>query len=603
MTGGDDMDLTSANPGAFLQGEEGSALMDQEMEFDDDNMDMTDVLRRRSLGGRQPFGPVRSRDTIVFPSDDAIPSDDDDNTQDRSVFEGDSQAQSEVEQSREEIEYTVPMGRSLRRPPTEDPMWLALRQVTHSGGTPHEPEPSSEDDIQIPASQQGMDLNDAMARLMRARDSLGGTTEGMTQDMDITTANNDFAVQEDSFLSTDSIDDDIDQGNVTLNVSRVVGRMSLGGDARMSLGYQDSTMDESGIYGSAIPPSLTPRPSFIPPPTIQEESQVPDHIEAPRPTVFQPPPKETRVSPPQSTSPVVAEPPPKPPVFTFVPPPLVLEGPGATKSPVKPTSPIKPKPKPKFSAAFAPPVAKPSPKKPTSSSTPAHGTPNKRPFSVMQDGAPDAGRPSPAKRPAFDPKPIEGTAAGTPRRGRTSSQPQLSLSPSKTATSNASNGQPAPAKRQSGYFARRKSLGNALIPPQGNRREESSTPIPASPAKKGNGSRASLGATPLAPFNSKTTTAEVPTIVFPAEDTPDESAAEAVAQPISNSSSVQASPVPPSLTSAAPPFMRTPSPQPETVHESLPEDSTEEAVEAEQPETQAAEDIVSFCFRQRYVIF
>lgn len=613
MAGSDDMDLTSANPGAFLQGEGDSALMDQEMEFDDDDMEVTDVLhddkvRRRSLGGRQPFAPVRPRDTIVFPSDDAIPSDDDDNARDSSLIEGDSQEQSEVEQSREEMEFTVPMGQSLRPPPTEDPMWLALRQVTHSGDTPHEPELSSEDDIQLPDGQQGMDLNDAMARLLRVRDSLGTSTEGMTEEMDITTANGDFAAQEDSFLSTDDSinDDDIDQGNETLNVSRVVGRMSLGGDARMSLGYQDSTMDESGIYGSAIPPSSAPRPSIIPPPLpeedpqIPEDHQIPDQIEVPRPTVFQLPSEQASVLPPQSIStiaPVAAEPPTKSPVFTFVPPPVApIAAPRPTNTPSKPSSPVKSKPKPQFSAAFAPPVAKPSPKKPTGSSTPAHDTLNKRRFSVMQDGAPDVGRPSPAKRPALGPKPVEGTT-GTPRNGRASSQSQ-------TVASTSSNDAPAPAKRQSGYFARRKSLGTTFVAPQGIRREESSTPKPTSPAKRVNGGRTSFGAAPSdssIPFERNATATEVPIIVLPIEETLSQNVAEAVLQPASNPNFAQAPLFPLSLTQS--PAGRTPSPQPDTEKVDPPEPSPEEVIETDHSETQTVEDIVSLWFYHGYTSY
>ncbi|KAF9452580.1 hypothetical protein P691DRAFT_772204 [Macrolepiota fuliginosa MF-IS2] len=549
IAGSEDMDLTSADPGAFLQGDEGSALMDEEMEFDEnDDMEVTEVLhgdlvRRRSLAGRQPFAPVRSRDSIAFPSDDAIPSDDD-NNQTYSVIEDDSQIQSEAEQSREEMEFTVPMGQSLRPPPTEDPMWLALRQVTHSGDTPHEPEASSEDDIQVTDGQQGMDLNDAMVRLMRARDSLGGGTENTTEDMDITSANTNFVVQEDSLLSTDdSLNDDIDEGNETLNVSKVIGRISLGGPGRMSLGYQDSTMDESGIYESITPlSSSTPRHSIIPPQIQEEEEpqegepqeeeelvldiQEPGNAEAPRPAVFQLPPEETNTpSPPPTPATNPTDRPPKSPAFTFVPPPAAPQPP---KTPTKPVSPMKPKSKVTFSAAFAPPVTKPSPRKLSASSTPVHGTPNKRSFSVMQDGASEPGRPSPAKRPALDSRSTNGT--GTPRKGLTSGQPRASLSPNKRVTSNGLGAPSISTKRQSGYFARRKSLGNALIAPQVEQREEP-TPGSASPAKRPSSGRASVGSAPpdvWTRFDRNAAAPAVPSIVLPAEEFQEESATEPI---------------------------------------------------------------------------
>jgi kinetochore protein Spc7/SPC105 len=507
------MDITSANPGAFLSSEEGSALMEEEMDLDgNDDMELTEALRgnlahKRSLSGRQPFAPIRVRDSIAFPSDDAIPSDDDDDgDQTQSILEDDSQVQSEVENSQEGMEFTVPMGQSLKPPATEDPVWLALRQVTHSGDTPHEPQASSEDDIQVANGQQGMDLNDAMTRLMRARDSLGERTEDATEDMDITTANGNFATRADSFSSSDdSLNEDLGEGDETLNVSKVIGRLSLGRFSGMSLGFQDSTMDESGIYGSVVPlSSSTPRQSTAPPPekdklTPDLPDDLPDfpetpeseRVEATRPPVFQSLTNETniRLSPsnPPSTMPATeTERPPKSPVFRFIPPP---PPPNSTalppsQSPARPVSPVKVKPKPSFSAAFAPPVTKRSPKKSSASSTPVNGSANKRRFSVMHDGAPDSGRSSPAKRPTLGPKSV---VAPSPNK-------RSAPSPGKNSTQKNSNALSVPPKRQSGYFAQRKSLGNVLsVPTDG--RGKSLTPTPSSHRENASGGRASLGST------------------------------------------------------------------------------------------------------------
>lgn len=605
--GSEDMDLTSTNPRAFLEGEEGSALMDEEMDFDEnDDMEVTEALRgnllqRRSMAGRRPFAPVQPRDSIAFPSDDAIPSDDDDNNneQAQSMVEDDSQMHLDIEASQEGMEFTVPMGQSLRPPPTEDPVWLALRQVTHSGDTPHEPEASSEDDIQIADNQQGMDLDDAVARLMRARDSLGGSTENTSEDMDMTDANAKFAIQEDSFLSTDdSLNDDVGDVNETLNVSKVVGRMSLGG-TRMSLGYQDSTMDESGIYGSIVPlSSSTPRPSIAQSPPIREEPapglQEPEHVESPRLAVFQPPAEETNGSTPLltpvETTPATEGQPPKSPAFTFVPPPASTSVEArSTRNHTRPTSPIKPKPKPTFSAAFAPPVTKPSPKKPSAPSTPTptRGTPSKRRFSVMQDGTPDPGRPSPAKRPALGSKAVEGLSTGTPAQLRVSS------SPGKRVTSHGSSVLPVPVKRQSGYFARRKSLGNALAPPLDAHRE-SSTPKPPFPQGRTGGGRASLGSAPSEAwthFDKNTATPAVPDVIPPTEDFHQEqNISEPIPQPNSSPAHVLSS-TPISPISAAP-LGWTP---PESGGDvSLGGNNVEEAMIAQHPPgARAEEDIVS----------
>lgn len=538
VAGSEDMDMTSANPGAFLNDEEGSVLMEEEMVLDgNDDLDATELLRgnlahRRSLSGRQPFAPIRVRDSIVFPSDDAIPSDDDDDgdgDQTQSILEDDSQAQSEVENSQEGMEFTVPMGQSLKPPATEDPVWLALRQITHSGDTPHEPEASSEDDIQVADGQQGMDLNDAMARLMRARDSLGERTEDTAEDMDITTAGGNFATHADSFSSSDDdVNEDLEEGNETLNVSKVVGRLNFGRISGISLGFQDSTMDESGIYGSIVPlSSSTPRQSTAPP--TEKDKLTPDlpddlpdfpetpeseRVEAPRPPVLQPLTNETNVrqqpsNPSSTTLATGTEQLPRSPVFKLVPPSPASNF-AATlpqKSPARPVSPVKPKPKPSFSAAFAPPVTKPSPKKPSAPSTPVNGSTNKRRFSVMQDGAPDSGRSSPAKRRTLGPGSI---VAPSPNK-------RIAPSPGKDKNSNAL---PAPQKRQSGYFAQRKSLGNALsVPTDG--RGRSLTPTPSSHQENSNRGRASLGSVQPADwvgFDRNVPAPAVPKIVLPAEE-------------------------------------------------------------------------------------
>jgi len=508
FAGSEDMDLTTASPGIILNDED-SVLMDEEMDLlENVDMEVTEVLqggllRRRSSAVRQPFAPVRPRDSIIFPSDDAVPSDDDDNqnnedSQASSMLQDDNSQMHSVENSQEGMEFTVPMGQSLRPPATEDPVWLALRRMTHSGDTPHEPEAFSEDDIQVDRTQQGMDLNDAMARLIRVRDSLDADATDISGDMDVTN----FAMHEDS-LSTDvSIDDDMVDGNETLDVSKIVGRMSLG-DGRMSLGHQDSTMDESGIYGSLQPLSLATL-SQNSMPTIRALDEV-DTMSGK--AALNPLPEETTMP---FTSATVQEQTQITPAFTFVP---LIVAPAVSRTSTKPASPVKPKHT--FSAAFAPPVAKPSPKKFTPSFTPEHGTLNKRSFSVMQDGVHDSGRPSPTKRLTLDQRPLEHPSSGTSHGVSTALQTRMSPSPSKKTESK--NSFP---KRPSGYFARRKSLGNALGASQNNQRSGNSTGSLVSPGKQTGNGRMSLGSVPSAAWvRSDKIVPRPPTVVPPAEDT------------------------------------------------------------------------------------
>ena len=509
FAGSEDMDLTTASPGIIINDED-SVLMNEEMDLDENvEMEVTEVLqggllRRHSSAVRQPFAPVRPRDSIIFPSDDAVPSDDNqnnENSQMSSMLQDDNSQVHSVENSQEGMEFTIPMGQSLRPPATEDPVWLALRRMTHSGDTPHEPEAFSEDDIQVDRTQQGMDLNDAMARLIRVRDSLGGVdTANISGDMDV--AN--FAMHEDS-LSTDvSIDDDMVDGNETLNVSKIVGRMSLG--------YQDSTMDESGIYGSLQPLSFsTPQQSLA---TLSQEStletQALDEVETMSgQAMLNPLPEEITMP---FTSTAVQEQTQITPAFSFG---LPITAPTISRTPTKPASPVKPKPT--FSAAFAPPVARPSPRRFESPSTPVHDTLNKRSFSVMQDGVHDSGRPSPTKRPAFDQGPLERPSSDTSHGSSTALQARMSPSPSqKTGPRNLS----VVPKRPLGYFARRKSLGNAFVAFQNEQRSGNSTSSLVSPAKQTSNGRMSLGSVPSAAWvRSDKIVPHQPTIVPPVENT------------------------------------------------------------------------------------
>ncbi|KAG6891055.1 hypothetical protein C0995_014144 [Termitomyces sp. Mi166 len=461
----EDMDITSIGPQVFLS-KDNSAIVDEELDFDDDedHMDMTEVvrgelIRKRSLsmGQRAPLAqlPQKQREQDALPSDDM--------EQYQSFEESDSQALSDDIDHSGPMDFTMPLSRSQRPPAEQDAVWHALRKATHSGDTPIEPELSSDDSAQGNTTYEddGMDLDDAVQRLMRARASLPSVL-AMTTPVEAETA------YDDSFSTEGSFEGQQEQ---TMNLSTVYGRPSTGGnDGRQSMG---SAMDESEVYGAiALPLQSTPRRSLI-----QQEEELQQQIKIlplPKeqaPPVFQPPP---------STSSSASAGPSRQqltlPVFT----PPAPTTPSKVKTPTSgPLSPAKAKKSPgrgSFTAAFAPPVARASP--------------NKRLRSA--DDERELGRSSPVKRASLTGK----WSADTLSVPSPKPQPRP-FSPSKKApfqnsTVSTSSQRPSSSiRRPSGYFAKRKSLGvdsesRALF-------QEDETPVVnASPKKVVGFERASL---------------------------------------------------------------------------------------------------------------
>ena len=461
----EDMDLTSVIPGTFQPG--GSAILDEDFGDYNDDMDVTEVIRgdfarkrSLSLGIRQPLAQIPSIPAPI--SDDA----------DRSQSDiGNESIQSDAtsEQS-QAMEFTVPLGQSLR-PADQNQAWLALKQATHSGNNSSEAELSSDDE---------MNLDDAMSRLKRARDSmLAQPNIGQNEEP-----------QDGSFTSTnDSFEDD---GNKTINLSQALGRASMGqGDSRLSMGYQDSDMDESEVYGAIALAKRTPRQSMAPSTSVV---QPPAPQQPPKFLVFRPPPSNE-----VSKQPVASNSSDK--VTVPVPFSFTSQVPLSSKSnPPSTDTPSKIKPKPTFSAAFAPPVSRPSPKKATTSMEP-HSSPNKRPRSIIDDVEnQDVDKPSPPKRQVLSGKSLAGPTSTL----QPSNHKPKPLSPSKKAPFQL----PSPAapdptsrpssasKRPSGYYAKRKSLVVGFIAPPSNATSTAAAPV--SPKKKpGIGlGRASLGSGP-----------------------------------------------------------------------------------------------------------
>ncbi|KAF9458347.1 Spc7 kinetochore protein-domain-containing protein [Collybia nuda] len=456
---GEDMDLTAVVQPGFLD-EDGSALVDEELEReedgDSDDMDVTevihgDLIRKRSLslGVRQPLTQVSQADDLTSNSNDHS----------RSYQDNESQSQSELDSDHSEpMEFTMPLKRSMRPPAEHDEVWLALRQATHSGDTPIEPEPSSDDSghdhVNI-IQEDGMNLDDAVQRLMKARESLP-FMESIPHNTDHIRYEE---PRDDTFSSIDdSFADEGYSGDRTMNMSKVFGRENIGivGDVHTSMGYQESTMDESQIYGAIVHLNQS---------TPRQHPPSPEIPSALKSSVFQPPPPKPSSDP----VPTSAAGPNQP----TLPPPVSSNSREISPSKGRilisaPSSPVK-----RFSAAFAPPVSRSTPKKAMSS---------KRPRQTSDGGASDIenislDQPSPSKRP--NPKP---------------------LSPSKKAPFQAPSGETTTLRlpslrRPSGYFSRRKSLGAGVGAKPLEDGEATETQVKSTPKKKaGLGlGRASMG--------------------------------------------------------------------------------------------------------------
>ena len=463
----EDMDLTSVIPGTFLPG--GSAILnedfgdyDDEFDYENDDMDVTEAIRgdfarkrSLSLGIRQPLSQISS---IPAPT-----SDDADRSQ--SDIGNESPRSDAASEQSQAMEFTVPLGQSLR-PADQDQVWLALKQATHSGNSASEPELSSGDE---------MNLDDAMSRLRRARDSMSLAQLNMGQNEEH---------QDGSFTSTDdSFEDD---GNKTINLSQAFGCADVAqGDSRLSMGYQDSNMDESEVYGAIVPAQPAPRQSIAPSTSVVQ----PPPPQPPKFSVFRPPSSNE-----VSKQPVISGSSNK--VRASIPFSLTPKVPSKFTS-ISVDTQSKSKPKPTFSAAFAPPVSRSSPKKATTSTEP-RSSPNKRPRSIINDDIEnrDMDKPSPPKRQA-----LEGKSAETTNPQPVSTHKSKPLSHSKKAPfqnppPDTTSRPSAASRRTSGYYAKRKSLAVGFQPPPSS--TTTATAAPVSPKKKpGIGlGRASLGSGP-----------------------------------------------------------------------------------------------------------
>ncbi|TFK76777.1 hypothetical protein BDN72DRAFT_866650 [Pluteus cervinus] len=485
MAGSEDMDLTTVIPNAdMVAGSTG----EEEDSYDGDDMDMTQVVPSRgrsSVGGRQPLSQLQTGDGEAA-------------NESYSYSEEDSQAQSDMSQDHSEhIDFQIPITQSLR-PANQDEVWLALRRMTEGGDTSVDME--EEQDEEEFDDGAGIDLEDARQRLLVARDSLPQSSQDTSLDEGAYPVQGSYA--EASFTSTDDSlladEGDLD-GNKTLNMSRVLQRQSLGGLARerLSMGYQEMSMEESEIYGSVVPvlPEPEAREGTQPAQPPAQSTTEPSQAVLSKSTVFHPPTSEAPTPslnasvPPGGRPPAPTEQPTKfPPSvpFTFTAPTMASQAKTIPKLPQK--SPVKPT----FSAAFAPPVARPTPRGSIGANPPS--SPSKRPRPNNED---DAIRPSPAKRLAVASKWSDNVAS--PAGPSTQSPKPKPLSPSKRAPFQAAAPTGPASRRPSGYFARRKSLGvglSAKVPEDSTKGAGPSKTLP----KKNSVGRASLGGTSSTPW-------------------------------------------------------------------------------------------------------
>ncbi|KAG1864649.1 Spc7 kinetochore protein-domain-containing protein [Suillus subalutaceus] len=456
-----DSDDTAFGPAAYLRAQNEELLInddfaDDDFNFDDDDMEVTeaiqvDIQKRRSLAlapSRQPLADVISS-----------PDNHDGGGQqqalaDQSYTEDDShQSQSFVSEGdvSQPMEFTVPL---IRPPAPPSEAWLALRSVTHSGETPYVPSSDEEDEH----GGQDMEITDALTRLQAARESLG-----FGNGVDVEESgqqNNSFSSSEDSFVQDDVEND----GNQTINVTQLMRRVSLS----TGIGDGNSTMDITSTYDRQGEPSEDQSdvagtdlsfPSTQP--TVeahgdiaQTEPQECVHEEpAARPAVFKPAPPLGEI--PNALTPAPVPRPatiPKPFSFSFTP---RGQTPASPARP-RPPSPTKSPSKAKFSAAFAPPVARPSPKK--------------RVQGVVDDSESED-RPSPAKKLA-GPRKLTASLNEFSKEQPIQSSRLPRLSPSKKTPFQVNvepfsgpNKRPSIGfRRPSGHFAQRKSMSGAAPP-------------------------------------------------------------------------------------------------------------------------------------------
>ena len=325
-------------------------------------------------------------------------------------------------------EFTVPLNKSLRKPEPPTAEWLALRAITHAGeDTPYEPPSLDMDEDEtfdrgdgMDLGEGDMDLTEAETRLRRMRESLGLTN----------------APQEDSFTSSEGSSFDAGD-NQTVNLTSAWRRESLGTDSSSVMDPMNvQSTSGASIADEAVNRALPHTPSV-------DEPDGSSHQYGPRApaTPSAPTASVNTTDPPRGTADH------RPPVFSK-PGPVFSAPKNRPPSPSKPKSPASPRKA--GTAAFAPPVTRPQPKKKPLSDSVDDGV-----FSRLEDQQNSVTGP---------------TEHNTPMAASTSG-----LSKSVSITSAARRSSAGGLRRPSGYFAQRRSLVPSDV---------ANVPQPLSPRKK-----------------------------------------------------------------------------------------------------------------------
>ena len=189
--------------------DEGWDGSDEETGYDEDDMDITEVVRRQSVALRRRSS--MRRQSLAPPEE---------TEQDESI----SNAQ-ESEEDRPHMDFTVPLGQPLRKPDPPPDEWHALRAVTHAG---------INDSVSEDGETETNELEDAISRLMAARDSLGLSGDGLAGGGDS------FASTESDSFTQDPAD--FADADRTMNITGLLRRASSGTFTDPS---QESTSDYS----------------------------------------------------------------------------------------------------------------------------------------------------------------------------------------------------------------------------------------------------------------------------------------------------------------------------------------------------------------------
>jgi kinetochore protein Spc7/SPC105 len=450
-----DLDDTACGPFAFLQASNlsGSAIQDDDDDEEgqyEGEMEMTEAIKqnihRRSLAAaRRPLSLIPPVEDSDPPQQDVSYDQDADESQQSYTDDNSARSSTDADASATQpVEYTIPLSKPLNPPAPPDELWFALRKMTHSGDTPHEPQISSDDEGLGHDGGDGMDLDHAVERLMHARSSLP-LIEGASE----SNPDGNRSV-DDSFSSLDNSIGENDIGDRTINVSRVFGKASLGGQSGLH-----STMDSTNIYGGVLEtPEADSTPSPVP-------AQVEYTQNPPKSSVF----SNVVESVPSQTSgpPTSNAPPDQGPEQASVPEPSFSFSPKSTS-----TAPPTPKNKPSSSSKTKPIPNPPGKQKPTAAFMPPvpRVSPKKRPLSSMEaenDENSESNRPGPTKRMTMANKWAATIGSSTTTESPSVTTIPKPLTPSKKAVFQPPQPQVKPAtsslRRPSGYFARRKSMG------------------------------------------------------------------------------------------------------------------------------------------------